>query len=308
MGAAGRARPRCARRGAAGRVQPAGPGLGPAAVAARPARRHRLRRLPRPAARAAPARRRPADRPRRRAVAAVVGAAGRVRRPRHLRALRRRGHARGADAGGVPGRRAGDRRGPRARWSRRSPRAWWSATSSARPCCGSPATSTPPATRCCRPAGGTAESVATDLHARPADRRRIPARRARPGPGRPGPARRRPARRGRGRRRPRRAGRAAPSSRACWRATTRSDGPARGRDARAARPQPVAAGADLAVRRDRRDRASRTSRAPSTSTRTGGCRCRRASRSCATTRGCGWSSTSCAWPARGATVDLHFSW
>ena len=84
--------------------------------------------------------------------------------------------------------------------------------------------------------------------------------------------------------------------------------PARGRDARAARPQPVAAGADLAVRRDRRDASAEPARAPSTSTRTGGCRCRRAWRSCATTRGCGWSSTSCAWPARGAMIDLHLAW
>ena len=64
----------------AGRVQPAGPGLGAAAVAPGPAGRHRLRRLPRPAARAAAAGRRAAHRPRRRAVAAVVGAARRVRR------------------------------------------------------------------------------------------------------------------------------------------------------------------------------------------------------------------------------------
>ena len=104
LGAAGRPRAGRARRRAAGRVQPAGPGLGAAAVAPRPAGRHRLRRLPRPAARAAAARRRAADRPRRRAVAAVVGAAGRVAGPRHVRALRLRGHARGAHAGGVAGR------------------------------------------------------------------------------------------------------------------------------------------------------------------------------------------------------------
>ena len=80
LGAAGRPRAGRARRRSAGRLQPAGPGLGPAAVAPEPARRDRLRRLPRPAARPAPAGRRAADRPRRRAVAAVVGAAGRVAR------------------------------------------------------------------------------------------------------------------------------------------------------------------------------------------------------------------------------------
>ncbi len=47
---------------------------------------------------------RAADRPRRRAVAAVVGAAGRVAGPGHLRALRLRRHARRAHAGGVAGR------------------------------------------------------------------------------------------------------------------------------------------------------------------------------------------------------------
>ena len=75
-------RPRAGRAGRrpAGRVQPAGPGLGAAAVAPRPAGRHRLRRLPRPRPRAAPAGRRAARRPRRRAVPAVVGAAGRSAR------------------------------------------------------------------------------------------------------------------------------------------------------------------------------------------------------------------------------------
>ena len=51
---------------------------------------------------------------------------GRVRGPRHLRALRRRGDARRAHPGGAPGRRAGDRRGPghrRARGHRRAGRA-----------------------------------------------------------------------------------------------------------------------------------------------------------------------------------------
>ena len=106
LGAAGRPRDGRARRCPAGRVQPAGPGLGAAALAPRPAGRHRLRRLPRPAAGHPAGRGRAADRPRRRAVAAVVGAAGRVAGPGHLRALRLRRHARRADAGGVarPGR------------------------------------------------------------------------------------------------------------------------------------------------------------------------------------------------------------
>ena len=47
LGAAGRPRPRHHRRRAARLVQPAGPGLGPAAVAARPAARARLRAVPR---------------------------------------------------------------------------------------------------------------------------------------------------------------------------------------------------------------------------------------------------------------------
>ena len=98
LGVAGRPRAGRARRRATGRVQPAGPGLGPASLASGPARRHRLRRLPRPAAGHAALRGRDADRPRRRAVAAVVGAARRVAGPRHLRALRLRGHARGAHA------------------------------------------------------------------------------------------------------------------------------------------------------------------------------------------------------------------
>ena len=54
--------------------------------------------------RALPARRRPAGRPRRRAVAALVGAAGRGRGRRHLRALRPGGDARHPGAGGAPGR------------------------------------------------------------------------------------------------------------------------------------------------------------------------------------------------------------
>ena len=58
----------------AGRVQPAGPGLEPAAVAARPARRAGLRAVPRHDPDGAAARRRDARRPRDRAVPAVVGA------------------------------------------------------------------------------------------------------------------------------------------------------------------------------------------------------------------------------------------
>ena len=74
---------------------------------------------------------------------------------RHLRALRLRRHARRADAGGVAGRGDGDRRGPRDGGAGGDRGAGASATSSARPCCGSPATSTRPATRCCRRTGGT---------------------------------------------------------------------------------------------------------------------------------------------------------
>ena len=144
LGAAGRAGPGGAGRRSAGRVQPAGPGLGAAAVAPGPAGRHRLRRLPRPAARAAAAGRRAAHRPRGRAVAAVVGAAGRVRGPRHLRALRLRGDAGRAHPGGAPGRRAGHRRGPRHRRAGGHRRAGRAQHARLARCCGSPATTTTP--------------------------------------------------------------------------------------------------------------------------------------------------------------------
>ncbi len=103
--------PRHGRR-AAGRVQPAGPGLEPAAVAAGPAGRTRVRAVPGHAARHPAARRRHPRRPRRRAVATVVDPTGRATRPGHLRALRPRGDARHPGAGGAPGRRGRDRRGP----------------------------------------------------------------------------------------------------------------------------------------------------------------------------------------------------
>ena len=65
------------RRAPAGRLQPARPGLGARRVAAGPAHRDRVRRLPGHAPADLPARRRAAGGPRRRPVAAVVGAAGR---------------------------------------------------------------------------------------------------------------------------------------------------------------------------------------------------------------------------------------
>ena len=99
-----RARRRRERRGAAGQLHSTRPGLGTAALAAGPAGRHRLRRAAGHAARRAGPRRRPADRPRRRAVAAVVDPARRRPGPRHLRALRRRRDARGAGTGSPSGR------------------------------------------------------------------------------------------------------------------------------------------------------------------------------------------------------------
>ena len=100
---------------AAGRVQPAGPGLEPAALAARPARRGRLRAVPRHAARGAAARRGSARRPRPGAVPAVVGAAGSGPWSRYLRALRPRGAGRHPGPRGPPGRCVRHRRGPRRR-------------------------------------------------------------------------------------------------------------------------------------------------------------------------------------------------
>jgi 4-alpha-glucanotransferase len=63
-------------------------GLGAGRVAPGRARRHRLRRVPGHAPAHLPARRRPAGGPRRRAVAAVVGAAGHGTGRGHVRALR----------------------------------------------------------------------------------------------------------------------------------------------------------------------------------------------------------------------------
>jgi 4-alpha-glucanotransferase len=79
LAAAGRAGSGRAGRRAAGRVQPARPGLGAGAWRPGPARRGRLRAVPRPGAGDAAPRRRAAGRPRGRAVAAVVGPARRHR-------------------------------------------------------------------------------------------------------------------------------------------------------------------------------------------------------------------------------------
>ncbi len=96
-------------------VQPARPGLGARGVAAGPARRDRVRRVPRHAAADLAARRRPARRPRRRAVAAVVGAAGRWARPR-------------APTCATTPRRCS----ASWRWRRTGPARWWSVRISAR--------------------------------------------------------------------------------------------------------------------------------------------------------------------------------
>ena len=81
----GRCRTCCARGVTVGAPPDAfnqGPGLDPAAVAAGPAGRSRLRAVPRHAAHRAAARRRHAGRPHHRAVPAVVGPGGRDARPR----------------------------------------------------------------------------------------------------------------------------------------------------------------------------------------------------------------------------------
>ena len=142
---------------------------GLAAVAPRPARRHRVRRLPGHAAPDPAARRWPAGRPRRRPVAAVVGAAGRRRGRGHLRALRRRGDARHPRAGGAPGRRGGGRGGSRhgpTGGDPRAARAQHARLDSAvvRPRRGT-ATFVPPAR-------WPRNALATHLHPRPAHRRR----------------------------------------------------------------------------------------------------------------------------------------
>ena len=124
------------------------------------------------------------------------------------------------------------------------------------------------------------------VDARPADGHRVPARRARARPRRARAARRRRRRRGQG------GGRAGRAGRAVARRGPGRGGRERGRAGhrhpRAARREPFAAGADRAVRRRRRRPASPTCPARSTSTRTGGSRCRCPSTSCARTR---W------WPA-----------
>ncbi|EFE74470.1 4-alpha-glucanotransferase, partial [Streptomyces filamentosus NRRL 15998] len=112
---AGGLRPRHVRRRAARRVQRARPGLGPAALAPRHPRRHRLRRLPGPAARAAGPRRGPAHRPRDGPLPALVGPRGPPAHRRHVRRVRRRGDARRPRPGGPPGRGRRRRRGPRHR-------------------------------------------------------------------------------------------------------------------------------------------------------------------------------------------------
>ena len=113
LGAAGRLRARRQRRRAAGRLQPQGTGLGPAAAAARSPAPHRLRAVRRRAARGDGARRRAAHRPRDGADAAVLDPARRLRRQRRLRALRARRDARHPRAREPPQQMPGDRRGPR---------------------------------------------------------------------------------------------------------------------------------------------------------------------------------------------------
>ena len=112
LGAGRRARPRRDRRGPGGPVQPARAGLEPAAVAARQARRARLRPLPRHGPGRAARQRRAAGGPCHRTVPSVVDPAGAQAVRGHLRALRPRGHHRHPPAGGPPGRRRRRRRGP----------------------------------------------------------------------------------------------------------------------------------------------------------------------------------------------------
>ena len=111
VGTGRRACSRGQRRSAAGQFHPAGSGLGTAAVAPGPPRatgyaalRDMLRAM-------LGSRRRLADRPCRGPVAAVVDSARGHPGPGHLRALRRRRHARGPGIGGTPGRGHRRRRG-----------------------------------------------------------------------------------------------------------------------------------------------------------------------------------------------------
>ena len=271
LGAAGRARAQRDRRRAARLLQPAGPGLGAAAVAARPTARDAVRAVPRPGPRRAPAR------------AAGCGSTtswgcsgcgGCRPGPRPPTAPTCRydadAHARRAGAGG------GARR---ARWSsaRTSApsRTGCAPRSTRRGVLGSAVlwfetdepTTRPPTSR---PRDWRERGDGHRHHPRPADRGRLPRRGARAG-----------ARRARPARHAGRAGaraRARASARRCWRcceprgcsrprAATPVLGHARG--ARAPRP------AGWCSRRTATRSAtcaSPTCRAPSTSTRTGGCR------------------------------------
>ena len=100
---------------AAGHVQPAGAELVAAAVAPGRPGAGRVQAVPGHAAHRAPARRRHPDRPRHRAVPAVVDPRGRRLRRRCVRPVRPRGARRHPGARGAPGRRRRHRRGPRRR-------------------------------------------------------------------------------------------------------------------------------------------------------------------------------------------------
>ena len=100
------------------------------------------------------ARRWAAHRPRRRAVAAVVGAAGASPDRGHLCALRRRGDARHAGAGGAPGRRGGHRRGPRHGGAGGHRDAGGAADAGLRGAVVHPRRASSRRRRCCRPSAG----------------------------------------------------------------------------------------------------------------------------------------------------------
>ena len=113
VGRAGVLRHGVHRRRAAGRVQPARPGLGAAAHAPRRAGGRRVPAAGRPHRRQPAPRRRPADRPRHGPVPAVVDPRGRAADRGRVRVLRRAGHARHARRGGRRDRVRRRRRGPR---------------------------------------------------------------------------------------------------------------------------------------------------------------------------------------------------
>ena len=115
LGTAGRAGHGRQRRCATRPVQPGRTELVAAAVAPGPARRARLRAVPRHGARAARGLRRAAHRPRHRPLPAVVDPRRDERGRGCLRALRPRGADRHPGAGGRPRRSSRDRRGPRRR-------------------------------------------------------------------------------------------------------------------------------------------------------------------------------------------------